>query len=229
MAGALFRGSRAREMSYAVRHDCPTRIVRREIGPPPVQGRVGPMPAELGRQGIFSRRGSSVDRMSRSVKQFGLGFQALAVLPNDARIAMLRWLGLHIGAHVAIYPHVFFGSEKCAIGDGSFVSVNCFFDGSDRITIGQNVSVAAGVQLITSTHDIGPPSRRAGALRGAPVVIGNGCWLGASCIVLPGVTVAEGCVVAAGAVVAKSTEPNGLYAGVPARRVRTLETATSKG
>ena len=42
-------------------------------------------------------------------------------------------------------------------------------------------------------------------------------------IILPGVTIAEGCVIAAGAVVNKSTEPDGLYAGVPARRVKDLK------
>jgi acetyltransferase-like isoleucine patch superfamily enzyme len=40
--------------------------------------------------------------------------------------------------------------------------------------------------------------------------------------VLPGVTVAAGCVTAAGAVVAADTEPDGLYAGVPATRIRDL-------
>ncbi len=39
-------------------------------------------------------------------------------------------------------------------------------------------------------------------------------------IVPPGVTIAPGCVVAAGAVVTKDTEPDGVYAGGPAGRVR---------
>jgi maltose O-acetyltransferase len=41
--------------------------------------------------------------------------------------------------------------------------------------------------------------------------------------VLPGVTVGDGCVIAAGAVVNADCQPDGLYAGVPARRVRDLE------
>jgi maltose O-acetyltransferase len=55
-----------------------------------------------------------------------------------------------------------------------------------------------------------------------PVTVGDGCWLGACCIILPGVAIASGCIIAAGAVVSKSTEENGLYAGVPARRIRSL-------
>ena len=39
------------------------------------------------------------------------------------------------------------------------------------------------------------------------------------CTVLKGVTVATGCVIASGAVVTRSTEPYGIYGGVPARRI----------
>ncbi|WP_447643573.1 acyltransferase [Nocardioides zeae] len=52
--------------------------------------------------------------------------------------------------------------------------------------------------------------------------IGNGAWIGARALILPGVSVSEGCVIAAGAVVNRNTEPHGLYAGVPARRIRDL-------
>ncbi len=37
---------------------------------------------------------------------------------------------------------------------------------------------------------------------------------------MPGVTIGDGCLVATGAVVAKDLEPNGLYAGVPAKRIK---------
>jgi acetyltransferase-like isoleucine patch superfamily enzyme len=56
------------------------------------------------------------------------------------------------------------------------------------------------------------------------VRIGNGCWIGAGVTILPGVTIGEGCVIGAGSVVTRSTEANGLYVGMPARRVRELGT-----
>ena len=61
-------------------------------------------------------------------------------------------------------------------------------------------------------------------VRSAGVRIGDGCWLGAAAgvIVLPGVTIGPGCLISAGPVVTKDTEPNGIYVGIPARRVRTL-------
>ncbi|WP_249354641.1 DapH/DapD/GlmU-related protein [Rhodococcus sp. USK13] len=60
-------------------------------------------------------------------------------------------------------------------------------------------------------------------------MVGDGCWIGAGAIILPGVTVGEGCVVGAGAVVTRDCSPNGLYVGSPARRVRDLDTESSVG
>jgi maltose O-acetyltransferase len=77
--------------------------------------------------------------------------------------------------------------------------------------------------VLTSTHAVGGPGRRGGDSEYRPVTIGDGCWIGAGAIVLPGTTVAEGCVIAAGAVVASDTAPQGLYAGTPARRLRDLD------
>ena len=54
------------------------------------------------------------------------------------------------------------------------------------------------------------------------MVIGDGCWIGARALLLPGTTVGSGSVVAAGAVVRGACEPNSLYAGVPAARIRAL-------
>ncbi|CAN5330616.1 N/A [soil metagenome] len=93
---------------------------------------------------------------------------------------------------------------------------------SARITIGSNVYLGMAVLITTSTHELGPPLRRAGELVVEPVNIEDGVWIGANVTILPGVTIGRGAVVAAGAVVANDLEPNGLYAGVPAVRKREL-------
>ena len=53
-------------------------------------------------------------------------------------------------------------------------------------------------------------------------MIGDGSWLGQNVSVIAGVTIGAGCMIAAGAVVVSDCEPNGLYAGVPARRIKNL-------
>ena len=50
--------------------------------------------------------------------------------------------------------------------------------------------------------------------------IGDGVWIGARAIILPGVTIGEGAVVAAGAVVTKDVEPWAVVGGNPAKFIK---------
>lgn len=106
------------------------------------------------------------------------------------------------------------------IGDYSWVNAGAFIE--NGTVIGHRVAIGPSVTICTVTHQIGPEKARAGQNVNLPVVIGDGCWLGASVTVLPGVTIGTGCVIAAGSLVRQDCAPNGLYAGVPARRVRDL-------
>ena len=59
-----------------------------------------------------------------------------------------------------------------------------------------------------------------GALEFAPVEIGDGCDLGAGCVILPGVRLGVGVQVGAGAVVTKSFSDYSVVVGNPARLLR---------
>lgn len=152
-----------------------------------------------------------------------LWLQRQPLLPQGLRQALLRGAGIDVGPGALIYPHLtVVGSHQLRIGANSFVNAGCYLEVQADVTIGCDVAVADDVRLITSTHEIGRSGRRAGQLTSAPISIGDGAWLGSGVRVLPGVSVADGCIIAAGAVVAADTEPDGLYAGVPAERVRDL-------
>lgn len=43
--------------------------------------------------------------------------------------------------------------------------------------------------------------------------------MGVHCVVIGKIEISSGCVIGAGAVVTKSTEPNSVYAGVPAKKI----------
>ena len=123
-----------------------------------------------------------------------------------------------------LYPHCFIGWGKGRIymGKGTFANSHCFFDTSNDIIIGDNVSIAMKVNFITSSHEIGNDEKRAKGAWNKPIVVEDGCWIGACVTILPGVTIGKGCVIAAGAVVTKDCSKNGLYAGLPAVRVKDL-------
>ena len=56
--------------------------------------------------------------------------------------------------------------------------------------------------------------------KNAPVVIEDGAWIGANCIVCPGVTVRKNVVLTVGSVATKELEANGIYQGNPAVKIR---------
>ncbi len=120
-----------------------------------------------------------------------------------------------------VNPGLFFRTNKVKIG-ASFVNNNCHFENSEMVEIGNNCHIAMDVLFCTDSHEIGSEQKRGGELYFSPIKVGNGCWIGARATILPGVKIGDGCIIAAGSVVNKDCESNGLYAGVPAKRIKDL-------
>lgn len=133
--------------------------------------------------------------------------------------------GLEIHPTARVYSSVRFRTYPVRIGARTHVGPACVFDGAKGVVIdiGQDCDIAPEVSFFTGTHEIGSHGRRAGAGKGAPIIVGAGTWIGARATVLPGVTIGAGCIVAAGSVVTKSCEADTLLAGVPATVRRRLE------
>lgn len=127
-----------------------------------------------------------------------------------------------------ICSDTYFTGKRIVIGERVFINKFCKFfshtkTGSD-IIIGDDVAIAMGVTLTTHTHQISSGKRRAERKTVfRPIVIGDGCWIGANVTILPGVTIGRGTVVGAGSVVVKDLDANSVYVGNPARKIRQLE------
>lgn len=142
------------------------------------------------------------------------------LLPLGLRRALLRLAGVRIGAQVTGLRHCGFQTRRVSIGDGSFVNVGCWFEGSGQIDIGRDVFIGPQVMIVTSVHEIDDGRQVARMPAPSEVRIGDRCWLGARAMIMPGVTIGPGTIIGAGSVVTKDCEPDALYVGVPARRVR---------
>ena len=55
------------------------------------------------------------------------------------------------------------------------------------------------------------------------VVIEDDVWVGANSVILPGVTLGKHCVVAAGSIVTHSVPPYSIYAGCPAKVIKSYD------
>lgn len=114
------------------------------------------------------------------------------------------------------------------IGKGSKISRTVIIDDSrpDLITIGKNVWVTAGCQLLCHQRDLsfyerGKPVMDC-PMKYAPILIKDGAHIGIGSIIMPGVTIGKGAVIGAGAVVTKDVPDYCIAVGVPAKVVKIL-------
>lgn len=149
------------------------------------------------------------------------------LLPSDSvsmklRPKILSVLGGRFGPGVAIAGDVRMLGGNVEIGARAFINRFCYFDLTEKVTIGDDAVIGHHVKFITAGHEVGPSGRRCGRLIPKPIVIGSGTWIGAGVTILPGVEIGSGAVVGGGAVVTNSIPADSLALGVPARVVRSF-------
>jgi maltose O-acetyltransferase len=159
---------------------------------------------------------------------YHLGYRLLLLSP--LRVLWLRIAGAKIGPNAVIMDVRFFnlyrgGVRNLCMGGDGFIGDECLLDMADRIVLGDQVTLAERVTVLTHAN-VGyddhplqgqfPPTT-------VPVSIGDGCYIGAGAIILAGVTIGPRTVVAAGAVVTRNLEGGVVAMGVPARVARRIE------
>jgi maltose O-acetyltransferase len=146
----------------------------------------------------------------------------LPLWPGPARSVVLRALGVKVGRGTVIRARCVFTDPNVTFGEECWINFAVTFVALAQITLGDRVGIAHNSVIMTATHEMGPSYQRHGIGTPKPVTIGDGCWLGGCVKVLPGVTIGKGCMIAAGSVVTRDCEPDGLYGGVPAKRLKDL-------
>ena len=105
------------------------------------------------------------------------------------------------------------------LGIGVHFGNNIFIDARGGVRIGSNVIFAPDASVLSYNHDFRDPEWKPYSpgfiLR--KVSIGDNCWFGKSCIVLPGAEIGDNCIIGAGSVVGGRIPGNSIVAGNPAR------------
>jgi maltose O-acetyltransferase len=143
------------------------------------------------------------------------------LIPQTLRWRVYRAFGVRVSSS-SIRPKCWFGGTDVTIGQGCWINYGVWFDNSAPIVLGERVNVGHQVLFATSSHELGTQHRRSGPPAAAAIVIGDGTWIGARATIMSGVRIGKGCMIGAGALVAQDCQANGMYVGVPARRVREL-------
>lgn len=131
------------------------------------------------------------------------------------KYAEKKRLFAHYGCNVTFQPHLLpLYSELIKIHDNVVVGRNVEFVTHDMIHKVINASKMA-------------PDEKSRERVGCIEVMDNS-FIGNGAIVMYGVKIAKNNIIAAGSVVTKSTEPNSVYAGVPAKRIGSFEDIVKK-
>lgn len=123
------------------------------------------------------------------------------------RVQLLRWCGFKIGKDVYIADDI--------------IVVETLED-RDNLFIGDRVSMAPRVTLVTSSDPNDSRIRPFAPVERAPIVIEDDAWLGTGAIVMPGVRIGRGAIVGAQSVVTRDVPPLHIVVGQPAKTIRVL-------
>jgi acetyltransferase-like isoleucine patch superfamily enzyme len=145
-------------------------------------------------------------------------------LPLDELVSD-RWeraktLGFGEGASIYASSYVY-GDVK--VGARTWIGPFTLLDGTGGLTIGENCSISAGVQIYS--HDTVQWALTGGEAEyeHEPVSIGDACFIGAQAVIVKGVTVGDHCLVGACSFLDRDLPPFTIAAGVPARPLGRVE------
>src|SRR3954447_17044302 len=137
-------------------------------------------------------------------KVYAWGLVELLIVSNPWQIssrlrrAALVAFGAHVGRGVVLRPRLRVRFPwKLTIGDRSWIGEDVWLHNQDQLTIGSDAVISQGTFVTTGSH----AHRRDMALITKPVVIEDGAWVTARCIVLGGSRIGVSAVVTPGTVV----------------------------
>jgi maltose O-acetyltransferase len=135
------------------------------------------------------------------------------------RRRLLKMIGLKLGKPVFLDTGLAFEyGHNIEIGPYTFLRQNAYLGDWDRIRIGTGTSIARNLSIYTGFHD-----QRDFSPSGAPVTIGDFCWIAAGVTILPGVTIGNDCIIGAHSLVAHNVPDGAVACGNPARIVSKRE------
>jgi acetyltransferase-like isoleucine patch superfamily enzyme len=124
---------------------------------------------------------------------------------------------IEIGDNVDIFPFAVLDAQGgyIKVGKNSRIGLFCVLHGNGGLEIGENVSIAAKVTVVSGNH-----AMRGKGISAKGIKIGDGTWIGTNASILDGVEIGKGSVIGAGAVVTKSVPEYSVAVGNPAKVIK---------
>lgn len=137
---------------------------------------------------------------------------------------LLNWKLYKKGVFIYGIPKIVY-RDRIKISKNVRINENVFFQGAGGIEIGENTTLSYGATILSTGYDISnwEENHIKKEHKNEKVILGENIWICANVTILPGIYIADNSIVASGAVVTQSlTEPNCLYGGIPAKKIKIL-------
>ncbi len=179
---------------------------------------------------VFERHGNAINRIAWACGPL-VSFHLWACRVHQRAViawnyVILKSKARRVGNNVAVFPHTFLVHiENLEFGDNCSIHPMCYLDAEGGIVIGNNVSIAHSVTIMSANHtweDQDVPIKYC-PKSFKKTVIHDDVWIGAGSKIMAGVEIMSRVVVASGSVVTKNLESGYLYGGIPAVRIKNLE------
>ena len=123
---------------------------------------------------------------------------------------------LGFGEGATIYDSALvFGDVQ--VGENTWIGPNVILDGSGKLSIGDNCSISAGVQIYTHDSVEWALSGGDAPYERASTTIGNNCYIGPNAIITKGVVIGDRCVIGANSLVLHDIPSDSKAYGTPCR------------
>lgn len=141
----------------------------------------------------------------------------------ELRQGLMKKMFGSVGENVWInQPLMLTVGSTVTIGDGTYINAGLTLIDDCRVTIGKGCLFGTNVTLCTTGHPIDPEERAKCTMYSFPITIGDGAWIGAGAIILPGIHIGKYAVIGAGSVVTKDVPDYTVAAGNPCRLLRKI-------
>lgn len=187
---------------------------------------------------------SGRDRFKKNKKAIDFLYSIFKLHPGFVKRFIFRVVGGGDGKISTLYRYFYYKENlkncgeaayfakftvvKCArnisIGKNFSMHEFCYLDGAGEIVIGDNVSISHNCSLISFDHtwvDCELPIKYGPTIY-KKITVGSDVWIGCGVRILGGCEIGDRVVIAAGAVVKGKLESNSVYAGVPARKIKSI-------
>lgn len=127
------------------------------------------------------------------------------------------------GVRMQVYNDLTGKQSKIKIGDNCYIGYNNTFLAGGNITLEDGVLMASNILISSENHSIDPESPdyyMNQKLSCAPIIVGEGTWIGEKVSILSGVSIGKKCVIGAGSIVTKDIPDFSIAVGSPAKVIK---------